>query len=89
MSEIGMKRTGLGRLIDRHVELCELFNQNGSSICREAPSLIAPNGGKTSAECLADLVDQALVVYGGMDFAQDPRILSLKIALTDAIVELA
>jgi hypothetical protein len=89
MSAISVKGDGLGRLVDRHAELCEVFNGNGSPACVEAPVLIAPNGGKTSAECIADLVDQALAVYGGTDFAQDPRIIALKIALTDAIVELA
>jgi hypothetical protein len=89
MSAIGMKRDGLGRLIDRHTELCEFFDEKGSRACDQAPVLIAPNAGKTSAECLADLVGQALAVHEGADFARDPRILALKIALTDAIVELA
>ena len=89
MSAISVKGNGLGRLVDRHMELCELFNGKGAHACAEPPVLIAPNVGKTSAECIADLVDQALAVNGGADFAQDPRIIALKIALTDAIVELA
>jgi hypothetical protein len=89
MSAIGLKGDGLGRLVERHVELCEFFNCKGPPAGREVPILIAPSGGKTTAECLADLVDQALAVYEGWDFSQDPRIFALKIALTDAIVELA
>jgi hypothetical protein len=89
MSAIGFRGAGLERLIDRHTELCGLFDGKGPPVCRETPILITPNIGKATAECLADLVDQALEAYGGSGSAQDPRIFALKIALTDAIVEMA
>ena len=45
------------------------------------------DGGKATAERLADLVDRALVAYEGRGFAKDPTLIALKIALTEAIVE--
>jgi hypothetical protein len=88
MSAIGIKGDGLDMLVDRHAELCEFFNGKGSPLRLEAPPLIAPSAGKTLSECLANLVDQALAVYEGADFSNDPRLFALKIALTDAILEL-
>jgi hypothetical protein len=87
MSATGFNGNELEQLVDRHIELCELFEGMGASARRQAPALITQSGGKATAECLADLVDQALAAYEGSDFAQDPRILALKIALTEAIIE--
>jgi hypothetical protein len=89
MSDIGYRKDEIELLIDRHAELCEFFDGKNTPLGREVPPLMAPNGGRTTSECLADLVDQALAAYGSADFAQDPRIFALKIALTDAILELA
>jgi hypothetical protein len=88
MDLIGHKGNQIELLIDRHAELCECFSPKSRPSCRGAPVLISPNGGKSTAECLAALVDQALFVYEGSDCGQDPRIFALKIALTDTIVEL-
>jgi hypothetical protein len=89
MSATAFNGNELERLVDRHIELCELFNGTVAPGRREAPILVTSSGGKAMAECLADLVDQALVVYEGSGFAQDSRIFALKIALTEAIVEMS
>lgn len=89
MSATGFRGDGLGRLVDSHRELCELFEGKGRFAGHEEAILVAFSGGKATAECFADLVDRALAAYEGPGLAQDPRILALKIALTDAIVEMA
>jgi hypothetical protein len=75
----------LDRLVDSHIELCELFDGARVSGRREAPLLITMTEGKAWADCLADLVDRALVVYGGPGFVQDTAIFALKAALVQAI----
>jgi hypothetical protein len=89
MDATGYRGEGIERLIDSHTELCEFFDGKRAPASRAAPILVAPNSGKASAELLADLVDQALAACGGSDCADDPRLFALKIALTDAIMELA
>jgi hypothetical protein len=89
MDAIRFNEYGLGRLIDSQIELCELFEGARAPGRREAPVLISLSSGKAPAECLADLVDQALAVYEGSGFAQDPRIFALKFALTESIVEMS
>jgi hypothetical protein len=83
----------LERLVDSHIELCGLFYGRVSGH-RAAPVLVTMSGGKTVAECLADLVDLALVAYMDAGFAQDPTIFvedttifAIKSALAEAIVE--
>jgi len=88
MGAVGDKGSNIERWIERHTELCEFFDGRGASPGRGASLLIAPSHGKTTAECLADLVDQALAVYESADFARDPRVFALKIAVTEAILEL-
>lgn len=89
MSAMSMRGDGLALLVDRHAELCELFNGKSSPRRMGAPLLITSNEGKPHDECLADLVGHALAAYEGADSSLDPRLFALKIALTDAILELA
>jgi len=89
MSDMDSRRCGLQRLINRHIELCELFEGGNASERRAAPILVTLSGGRASAECLADLVDRALIAYEGSGFTPDPRITALKFALSEAIVEMA
>ena len=89
MSEMKFEKGELERLVDRHIELCELFGERRRTGRREAPVLVTMNDGKRAADCLSDLVDRALVAYEGSGFAEDPTIFALKIALVDAIFEMA
>jgi hypothetical protein len=89
MGMTGYRGEGIERLIDSHTELCGIFDGKSAAVTRDAPPLITPSLGRDGAECLADLVDQALAAYESADYARDPRIFALKIALTDAILELA
>jgi hypothetical protein len=78
----------LERLVDRHIELSELFVGAWTSGPRAAPlPLVTMTGGKAFADCLADLVDRALVAYEGAGFPQDSTILALKFALVETIVD--
>ena len=79
----------LERLVDRHIELCGLFGGRRLPGRRGAPVLVTTNVGKAAVECLADLVDRAIVAYEGSPFAEDRTIFALKIALVDAIFEMA
>jgi hypothetical protein len=88
MSETNSFGIGLERLVDSHIELCELFDETKHCARSESPLLITMSGGKDASECLADLVDRALVAYESYGFAQDPTIFALKIALTEAIMEM-
>jgi hypothetical protein len=71
-------------LVHRHMELCGLGGESGSR--RAAPRLATSAAGKTEAECLADLAEMALVVYGGGGAGSDAAVASLKWALVEAIV---
>lgn len=85
-------RTGcdeLERLVDRHIELCEHFDGEMPLARKAAPFLGTMSGGKAPSECLANLVDRALVAYEGSDFTGDTAIYALKIALVHAIVEMS
>jgi hypothetical protein len=88
MSDTRFKGDELERLIASHIELCELFDNSRPRPLRAPPILFTMSEGKATVECLADLVDHALVAYEGKDFSQDPAIYALKIALTDAIMSL-
>jgi hypothetical protein len=77
------------RLVDRHIELCELFEERMPRGRRAAPLLVTMSGGKASSECLGDLVDRALVAYEGSGFSQDSTIYALKIALVQAIIDMS
>jgi hypothetical protein len=91
MSATSLKGDELDRLVERHIELSELFEGRKSFatrilVNRAGPRhLVTAAGDKGAAECLTDLVDRALVAYEGRDFAQDSTILALKAALVDAI----
>jgi hypothetical protein len=89
MSAMRLSGNELERLVDRHIELCELFEERRAPGRRQAPVLVTMNGGKATVECLADLVDRALVAYEGSGFAEDATIFALKVALVDAIFEMA
>jgi len=75
----------LQKLVDRHIELCELFDGAIPPARRNSPLLVTMNDGKAMAECLSDLVDNALVAYEVTGFAQDPTIYCLRILLSEAI----
>ncbi len=88
----------LERLVDRHIELSELFEGRKSFMIRPFGNRPGPrhlitaatrrgDAAKSAAECLSDLVDRALVAYEAAGFAQDSTILALKRALLDAIDE--
>lgn len=87
MSEARHGDDELERLVHRHIELSELFEGRPAQGCREPPRLATLREAKDEVECLADLVDRALVAYEGWGFAQDPTIIALKFALSEAIVE--
>jgi hypothetical protein len=75
----------LERLVDRHIELCELFDGTRALGRPEPPLLVTTTEGKTVADCIADLVDRALVTYGSSGIAQDSTIFALKAALIQVI----
>ena len=85
MNATGLSGDEIERLVDRHIELCELFIGTSPAARREAPVLVTMTDGKTRADCLADLVDRALVAYEGTGFAQDSSIFALKAALVQVI----
>jgi hypothetical protein len=85
MSDSNLSVTDLERLVDRHIELCELFVGKKARSGRTAPPLFTLAEGKAVAECLADLVDRALVAYEGSGFAEDTTIFALKAALVEVI----
>jgi hypothetical protein len=86
-TEFGLRGAELERLVDRHIELSELFEGTRSPGRRGAPLLLVTmTEGKDLTDCLTDLVDRALVAYEGAGFAQDDTILALKSALVQAIV---
>jgi len=87
MSALSLREDELERLVDRHIELSELFDGSRPS-GRVGPPfrLVTLAGGKATADCLADLVDRALVAYEGTGFTQDATILALKAALVQAIM---
>jgi|GEM_PF-5073984 len=89
MSEIDNRRGAIEQLVDRHAELCQIFEGATSPEGGKEPHLICPSFGRSEDECLADLVDQALEVYQYAGSPRDRRVFALKIALTDAIMELA
>jgi len=79
----------LERLIDRHIELCELFDGKLTVGRRSAPFLVTMSGEKAASECLSDLVDRALVTYEGSGLSGDATIYALKNALVQAIVDMS
>jgi hypothetical protein len=89
MSATRHENDELERLVDRHIELCELFYGRRAPGPRTAPPLLTMNYGKNASECFADLVDSALAAYGGSGLAEDCTIFALRIALVDAIFEMA
>jgi hypothetical protein len=89
MSAMRLSGDELERLVDRHIGLCELFGGRRIPGRRDAPVLVTMNEGKASLECLADLVDRTIVAYEGAGYAEDRTIFALKIALVDAIFEMA
>jgi hypothetical protein len=89
MSDTYSKDGSVERLVESHIELCKRFDRPGTPGPREVPLLETWSGEKNTAECLADLVDRALAAYEGRRTSSDPRISSLKLALIEAISELA
>lgn len=85
MSDTGLSVDELERLVDRHIELSELFGGGRAHGRREAPVLATMAEGKDVAECIADLADRALVAYERTGFLQDGAIFSLKAALAQVI----
>ncbi len=85
MSDTILKGDELERLVDRHIELSELFESRRGRARPGSPVLVTMTGGKALADCLADLVDRALVAYEGSGFPQDSVIFSLKAALVQVI----
>jgi hypothetical protein len=77
----------LERLVDRHIELSELFDGRVPPRPAAPPRLVTVATGGGAAACLAALVDRALVAYEGRGFAEDATILALKFALAEAIVD--
>jgi hypothetical protein len=83
------KTEKLDRLIDRHIELSELFDRKLPSARRAPPVLLTTMSvGKAEAECLVTLADRVLAAYEGTSFDQDPSILSLRAALGQTIADL-
>ena len=76
----------LEKLVDRHIELCELFDGMRSGESREPRSLVTMSEGKGIDECLVALVDRALVAYEFSGFHGDPMVPALKFALVQTIV---
>lgn len=75
------------RLVDRHIELSELFEARRARPRARPPALLVPlEPGASLADCLGGLVDRALVAYEGSGFAEDAIIRSLKAALAESIV---
>jgi len=91
MSDSIARTDRLERLVDRHIELSELFEGRDflrvqTFVNRAGPRhFLTAAGPKGASQCLADLVDRALVTYEGCGFAQDSLILSLKLALVQEI----
>lgn len=79
----------LERLVDRHIELCQLFDGKMPIGRKAAPFLVTMSGGKATSECFTDLTDRALVAYEGSGFSEDATIYALKNALVQAIVEMS
>ncbi|HOX31344.1 MAG TPA: hypothetical protein PLB91_03390 [Spirochaetales bacterium] len=88
MRDIDLSMGELESLVDRHIELSELFAARRDPARRAPPPprLVIPAGECGAAGCLAALVDRALVAYEGRLFEEDSTILSLKAALAKAIV---
>jgi hypothetical protein len=80
---------GIERLVDRHIELCELFDGTRLGGRAAGPLLITTNEGKSVADCLSDLVDRTLAAHEGGLSIRDPGVYALKVAVSQAIVELA
>lgn len=89
MSAVRLSENELERLVDRHIGLCELFGGRRIPGRRYTPVLVTMTEGKASLDCLADLVDRAIVAYDDAGYAEDRTIFALKIALVDAIFEMA
>jgi hypothetical protein len=85
MGDSSLNGREIERLVDRHIELCELFERKRAPGSRAAPILVTRSEGKSVAESLVDLVDRALVAYEGSGFSQDYAIYSLKVALVQVI----
>lgn len=79
----------LERLVDRHIELSELFDEQLPTGNRASPRLVTMSEGKAVWECFADLVDRALVAYEGSGFSRDSTIYALKTALVQAILDMS
>jgi hypothetical protein len=87
MNTARMSGLDLERLVDRHIELCQLFEGRRTPGRREIPLLVAITAGKPVADYFVDLVDRALAAYEGSGFVQDSLIFSLKSALVQEIVD--
>jgi hypothetical protein len=77
----------LEKLVDRHIELCELFDGTRLPKRPAAPLLMTMSDGKASAQCLSDLAERAFAAYEAPGFAQDPIVYSLRIFLAEAIAK--
>jgi hypothetical protein len=88
MGDIRFLGNELEMLVDRHIELCELSESRRVGLSAAPPLLFTMNHGKATVECLADLADSALAAYEGRSPTQDPAFFALKIALTEAIMDL-
>jgi len=87
VSETKMEK--LDRLIDRHIELSELFDRRIPSERRAPPVLLTTMSvGKAEAECFVVLADRVLAAYEGTSFDQDPSVISLRAALGQAIADM-
>jgi hypothetical protein len=79
----------LYRLIDRHIELSELFDRRMPPARRAPPVLLTTMSvGKPDAECLVALADRVLAAYEGTSFDQDPSVLALRAALGQTIADM-
>ncbi len=79
----------LERLIDRHIELSELFDRKRPSDRRAPPVLLTTMSvGKTDAECLVVLADRVLAAYQDSSFDSEESVLSLKAALSGTIADI-
>jgi hypothetical protein len=79
----------LERLVDRQIELCELFDGKMPMGRKAAPFLVTMSEGKAISKCYTDLADRALIAYEGSGFAGDTAIYALKVALVQAIVDMS
>ncbi len=79
----------LERLIDRHIELSELFDRKIPSDRRAPPILLTTmSAGKTDAECLVVLADRVLAAYQGNSFDLEESVLYLRAALGGTIADM-